>query len=200
MNQNPTPRWSPLVSAPEDEFASFLDFGNLDFSAYSDGSGTPQAGANGASHGGDADDLLNGSAEGGQGGLHGAIMGTDLDGVPTPGMMSNHIGAMQPGAMEIMSGFGPNQFPDLNTMPADYLGQQQQQQQAQQMHSLQHTPRYYGHNAVPPTPNSLEIHGSHSADYYHHHADRTQAIMYEHYRRHQNEQVGLLGSDLEQRI
>lgn len=90
----------------------------------------------------------------------------------------------------------PEAFSDLdpaNTFLTGGRRQQQQQQQAPPGHPQTHLPRFYGHNPVPPTPNSLEMHGS-QAEFYQNHADRQHQLMYEHYRRHQNEQVTLLSN------
>ena len=172
MNQNPTPQWSPMVSGPEDDFASFLDFGDLNFPTFSDGSasGTPQP--SGSS--GDA----------------GAMdMPMENTGATAAGMIS-HPGIEQTPLDNSMDGF-QDHFPGLNS-PVPFMTSQQDQQQQARL-QMQQQSRYYGHNAVPPTPNSLEMHGNHSE--YYNTADRQQQLMYEHYRRHQHEQVKGIISD-----
>ena len=156
-----------MVSGSEDDFASFLDFGDLNFPVFGDSSvgGTPQA--SGGSGDGGAMDM---SMEGAE--------------AAAPGMIS-HPGVEQSSIENPMNGFQET-FPGMNS-PTPFMTRQQSQQQAAHLQMQQH-PRYYGHNAVPPTPNSLEMHGNQS-DYYNP-ADRQQQLMYEHYRRHQNEQVG----------
>ena len=182
MNQNPTPRWSPLVSGPEDDFTNFLDFSDLNFSAFGDGSvggGTPQASGAGDGDAGVMDLVSEGA------------------GIPVAGMMS-HAGIQRNAMAHSINGFQES-LPDM-TSSADFLihqqhrrqqQQQQHHQQQQQQHQshlqLQQQPRYYGHDTVPPTPNSLEMHGGHSE--YYNPTDRQQQLMYEHYRRHQIDQV-----------
>ena len=160
-----------MVSGPEDDFANFLDFGDLSFSNFSDnGAGTPQA--NGVSPG-----LQHGDA---------GPMDMSMEGAASAAGLMAHSGATQQDAIpHAMNGF-QEPFPDM-TSPAEYMSRQHSQQHMQ----MQQHPRYYGHNAVPPTPNSLEMHGAHPE--YYNPADRQQQLMYEHYRRHQNEQVRGLG-------
>lgn len=74
-------------------------------------------------------------------------------------------------------------FPDL-AIQQDLYDQQQQQQQLHMQNQ-----RYHGQNVVPPTPNSLEMHGG-QAQYYRTPADHQQLHMYDHYRRAQRDQVG----------
>ena len=161
MNQNPTPRWSPIN--PEDEFANFLDFTDLGFAGY------------------DAVDLQQ----------HGAgAMDTSME--DAAGMLALDQAQMQqqPPSMDQrnhatpMNGFNGSteSFPDL-AMQQDLFDQQQQHQLHVQ------NQRYHGPNVVPPTPNSLELHGGH-AQYYRTQADHQQLQMYDHYRRHQKDQVG----------
>ena len=155
-----------MVSAPEDDFSSFLDFGDLNFSAFGDGSvgGTPQA-----------------SGGGGDGGA----MDMSMEGAGTAvAAMISHSGAQHNSLTNPMNGF-QEAFAGIGS-PVPFIARQQNQQQQAQM-QMQQQSRYYGHNAVPPTPNSLELHGSHP-DYFNP-ADRQQQLMFEHYRRQQNEQV-----------
>lgn len=167
MNHNPTPRWSPLVSGPEDDFANFLDFGDLNFSTFGDGSveGTPQV--NGTS--GDA-----------------GPMDTSLEGAGNGEVeMMSHPAIQQNPMAHSMHAF-QEAFPEMSS-PVELLSRQHSQHHQQALIHMQQHPRYYGHNAVPPTPNGLEMHGNHPE--YYNPADRQQQLMYEHYRRHQNEQM-----------
>lgn len=159
MNQNPTPRWSPMVSAPpDDEFANFLDFTDLSFDAY------------------DAVALQQNEA---------GTMDTSME--DATGMLGLEPGNMEqqpPMDQTPMNGFhgSTDSFPDL-AMQQDLFDPQQQQQ----LH-IQNQ-RYHNQIVVPPTPNSLEMHGGH-AQYYHTPADHQQLQMYDHYRRNQKDQVG----------
>ena len=164
-----------MVSGPEDDFASFLDFGDLNFSGFGDGSvsGTPQASGDGAD--GSAMDM---SMEGGGNAATGMISHPGIQQNTTP--LANPMNGFQ----EAFTGLGS---------PVPFIARQQSHQQAQAQMQMQQQARYYGHSAVPPTPNSLELHGSHPE--YFNPADRQQQIMFEHYRRHYNEQVRESGVD-----
>ncbi len=160
MNQSPTPHWSPMVSAREDEFASFLDFTDLGFDGY------------------DAIDLQQNGA---------GAMDTSMEGAA--GVLGFEQGHMQQQQMDqrnpatsINGCHGSTEsFPDL-AMQQDLFDQQHQQQIYMQ------NQQYHGQNVVPPTPNSLEMHGGH-AQYYCTPADPQQLHMYDHYRRNQKDQV-----------
>ena len=166
MNQDPTPRWSPIVSGPEDEFANFFDFTDLGFGGY-DGINLQPNGA------GAMDTSMEGAAA--------TMLGLDQ------GQMQLH--QEQPPPMDQrdhatpMNGFHPSTepFSDL-AMQQDLFDQQQQQQLHMQ------NQRYQGPNVVPPTPSSLEMHGGHAQ--YYPTADHQQVHMHDHYRRNQKDQVG----------
>ena len=150
-----TPRWSPMVSGPEDEFANFLDFGELNFSSF--------------------DPLPHTEAElqNGVGAMDTAMEGAGMLGLEQ-GQMQHQMG--QPSHQTSMNGFhgSAESFPDL--MQSEIFEQQQQQQ----LH-MQHQ-RYHGQNVVPPTPNSMELHGAHT-QYFRAPTDHQQLHMYDQYRR-----------------
>ncbi|KAK3178739.1 hypothetical protein OEA41_000876 [Lepraria neglecta] len=161
---HPTQRWSPMVSGPEDEFANFLDFGDLNFSAFD---GIPQS---------DAELQQNGVG----------AMDTSME--DTAGMLGLEQGQMQhqmgqQNHSAPMNGFhgSTDSFPDL-AMQSELFDQQQQQQLHMQ------NQRYHGQNVVPPTPNSMELHGGH-AQYYRTPADHPQLHMYDHYRRQKDQMI-----------
>lgn len=154
-----------MVSAPEDEFAAFLDFGELNFSAFdsippSDAELQQQNGAG----------PMDTSMEGGAGMLA-------LDHEDMQQQMGQHTEA------PTMNGYegSTESFPDLD-MQSELFGQQQRQQ----LHM--HNQCYHGQNAVPPTPNSVELHGGH-AQYYRTPTDHQQLHMYDHYNRNRKDQV-----------
>ncbi|KAK4692204.1 hypothetical protein P7C71_g4951, partial [Lecanoromycetidae sp. Uapishka_2] len=165
MNQISTPRWSPMVSAPEDEFASFVDFGDIDFLAFD---GIPQNDAELQQNGTGAMDT---SMDG-----HAGILGLE-DGHP-----QQHQAIAQHSQASSMNGFhgSTDSFPDL-TMQPDMFEQQQQRQ-----HMHMQAQRYQ--NAVPPTPNSMDMHGAHS-HYYHTPMDHPQLHLYDQYRRQKDQMV-----------
>lgn len=159
MNPNPT--------SYEDEFANFLDFTDLGFGAF-DGVDLQQNGA----------EAMDTSMEGAAG-----MLGLEQEHMqqqqqqPRPMDQRNHATPV--------NGFhgSTESFPDL-AMQHDLFDQQQQQQQQLHMQNQ----RYHGQNVVPPTPNSLEMHGGH-AQYYRTPADHQQLHMYDHYRRNQKDQM-----------
>lgn len=118
-------------------------------------------------------------------------MDTSIEGPGLLGLDQGHLQLQQeqPPPMDqqnhatLVNGFhgSTESFPDL-AMQQDIFGQQQQQQLHMQ------NQRYHGPN-VPPTPNSLEMHGGH-AQYYRTPTDHQQLHMYDHYRRNQKDQVG----------
>ncbi|KAL8692475.1 MAG: hypothetical protein Q9218_002511 [Villophora microphyllina] len=154
-----TTTWSPMVSGPGDDFSSFLDFGQLDFPTFD---ANPQ----------DGEGIQDGS-------------GTAME------MQASHNageilgfqhGGMQPFADPTgLSDFTSSSqfFPDMS-MPSQLYGQQQQHHH-QIPHVRPYSQPYHGHNMVPPTPNSTEMHGGHTQ--YHQAASNSHArAMYDHYR------------------
>ena len=163
MNQNPTPRrWSPMVSAPEDEFANFLDFSDLNFQNFD---ATSQA-----------DGGLRQDAAG--------AMDTSLEGAAgLLGLQSGHMPQLGHSNQIPMNTY-QDPFPDMS-MEAELFSQQRQRQAPMQMQS-QH---YHHPNMVPPTPQSMEMHGN-QIQYFQPQMDPQQQQMFEqHYRRHQKNQV-----------
>ncbi|KAL9075913.1 MAG: hypothetical protein Q9161_001307 [Pseudevernia consocians] len=158
MNQ-PYPAFS---SGTEDEFANLFDFSDLGFGGY------------------DAVDLQQNEA---------GAMDTSMEGAAGMlGLEQGHIQQQQPPMDQRnhttpLNGFhgSTESFQDL-AMQQDLFDQQQQQQLHMQ------NQRYHGQNVVPPTPNSLEMHGGH-AQYYRTPADHQQLHIYDHYRRTQKDQM-----------
>lgn len=154
-----------MVSAPEDDFTSFLDFGDINFAAF--------------------DAIPDPTAELSQQNGAGA-MDTSMEGAT--GMLGLEMGQMQHqmdrhGAAPSMSGF---QHP---TEPLPDLALQSElfeQQRRQQIH-LQNQ-RYHAQQSIPPTPDSMEMHDR-QAQYYRTPTDHQQLHMYDHYRRTHKDQV-----------
>jgi len=165
MNQNPTPRWSPMVSGPDDDFTSFLDFGDINFSAF-DAIPEPNAELQQQNGAGAMDISMDGSA---------SMLGLEI------GPMHHQMG--QHSAAPSMSGFqnSTEPYPDL-ALQSDVFARQQRQQIHMQ------DQRYHAHHAVPPTPDSMEMHGRH-AQYYRTPTDHLQLHMYDQYRRNHKDQV-----------
>jgi len=166
MNPTSTTRWSPIVSAPDDEFGNFLEFGDLqlDFPSFErvahDGRTDRQDV--------DADTSMDASME------------------HAPAMVDFGIGHMaqqpqQPTSNPLMNGY--NGMGQLFNMQMSR--EQFHESQPSQAHIK--TQRQYHSGMVPPTPNSIEMHGG-MPGYYHtpmHH----QPHAYEYYQRGQRDQV-----------
>lgn len=158
-----------MVSGPEDDFANFLEFTDLqlNFPTY-DGT---------QNDGGMQQDAVVG--------LDTAMenVGEMMDlkeGQPQQ-QMEQHDVQQQPSSLAMMESLHSSTD---SLLEMDMQGQLFQQQQQQQQMQGQH---YQRHNMVPPTPNSIEMHGG-KAHYYQHVDPQAQA-MYERYSRHQKEQV-----------
>ena len=164
MNQAPTPRvWSPIVPPPTDDFTDLFDFGDLSFPAFD---GIP-------SNDGDLQQQDDAGA-----------MDTSMEGsAPMLALEHGNIHQMgQQSAAPAMNPFHPStdHFPDL-AMQSDLFDPPQQQQVPLQN---QH---YHAHHAIPPTPNSIEMHNGHP--YYRTPTDHQQLHIYNQFRRHQKDQV-----------
>ena len=165
-----------MVSGPDDDFANFLEFTDLQLSFPTfDG---PQ------NDGGMQQDAVVG--------LDTAMenVGEMMDlkeGQPQQ-QMEQHDVQQQPSSIDMMESLHSSTDSllamDMQVQLFQQQSQQQQQQQQQQQMQGQH---YQRHNMVPPTPNSIEMHGG-KAHYYPHMDPQAQA-MYERYRRHPKEQV-----------
>lgn len=147
-----------MVSAPEDDFASFLDFGDLSFPAFdvlSQGDADPHQ-QNGA---GPMDTSMEGNA---------GLLAIDQE------QLQQHIGQQSAApSMNVFQG-STEPFPDI-ALQSGLFDQQQHQ-------------HYVPNNVVPPTPNSMDIHGG-NAQYYRTPTDQQRVHMYDHFRRNQKEQV-----------
>ena len=159
MNHISTSTWSPMVSGPEEDFSSFLEFGDLQltFPGFDGGQqnrGEPQEDAG----------AMETSAE------NTAVM---------MGIEEGHIQQQleQPTSMLSMSGYHGSTQPFPMTMQTEYLEQPHFPMQGQQYHHI-----------VPPTPNSIEMHGDH-ARYSQPALDPQAQAIYERYRRRQKDQV-----------
>ena len=166
MNHNPTPHWSPLLSgSAHDDFANFVDFGDLDFSAFD----------------GISQDTTNLQQDGT------VQMDTSMDGNDV-GILefeqghTQHHTMLQHSQAPAMNGFhgSTDSFPEL-AMQSGMYEQQRQQQMYMQVQ------QYHNQNIVPPTPTSIEMHGGRT-HYYHTPMEHPQLHIYDHYRR-QKDQV-----------
>lgn len=160
MNQIAATPWSPMVSGPEEEFASFLEFGDLQLSfppfegAVQDGSELQQE----------------------PGGAIDTPMGNEA-GVLELEDGHNHQEMNQRNPLRFVGGYqgSTESFHEIH-MPTELFNPHQQPQL--QMHG----PHYRGQNIIPPTPNSIEMHGD-QARYYRPAAQAT----YERYGRNQHQ-------------
>jgi len=168
MNQTSTTRWSPIVSAPDDEFGNFLEFGDLqlDFPSFErvahDGRTDRQDV--------DADTSMDATME------------------IAPAMVDFGIAHMsqqpqQPTSNPLMSYNGMGQ---LFNMPMS----REQFHESQHPHPHIKTQRQYHPGMVPPTPNSIEMHGGMPG--YYHTPVHQQPQAFEYYQRSQRDQVNPL--------
>lgn len=167
MNQISTTTWSPMTSGPEEEFANFLEFGDLQltFPPFED---TVQDGRELEQDSGDAVDTRMGNEAGGLG-LEDGQMQQEMD---------------QHSSMRFMDGFhgSAESFHEMN-MPTGLFNHQHPLQQL-------HGPQYRGQNIIPPTPNSIEMHGD-PTRYYRPSGEPQSHVTYERFGRNQNDQVRL---------
>lgn len=161
MNQTQTSGWSPVVSAPDEEFASFLEFGDLQLNF------PPFEGlAQGSNH-----------------------IQQDV-GIPMDTSMENATDILGYGERHVpqqlghstsnplLNGYAGNQG-HLFEMPAEHFDQSS--------HAFSKNMHQYGQGMVPPTPNSIEMHGGHPG--YHQTPVHRQAHMYDYYQHNPRDQV-----------
>lgn len=171
MNQISTTSWSPMVSAPEEDFASFLEFGDLQLQFPNFDNVVP-----------DGRELQQEPA-----GTMDTSMGDEQ------GLMRLEDGHMrqemsQGNSMQAMNGFhgSTDSYHDMNMQPDLYSPNQQQQMHIQTPH------QYHGQNMIPPTPNSIEMHGDHTRYYRSSGEHPTQAVYERFGRNSQKDQVRIL--------
>jgi len=178
MNQTSPPSWSqiahhdPMVSAPEDDFASFLEFDDLqlNYGSYEmnaqDGQGVPQ----------DTGNAMDTTMED-TGGPNGLKEGHVLHHQQQIG----HDGIQQSSdlpSMEDMSGSAESLM-DLNIQAQIFHPQHQ--------HRHMQSQNFHRQAIIPPTPNSMKMHGG-TGHYYPQMDPQAQAI-YERYSRMKEDQV-----------
>lgn len=165
MNQISATPWSPMVSGPEEEFANFLEFGDLQLSfppfegAVQDGSELQQE----------------------PGGAMDTPMGNETGVLELEDGHNNHQELNQRNPLRFMAGFqgSTETFHEMH-MQTDLFNPHQHQQ----LHM--HGPQYRGRNIIPPTPNSIEMHGD-QARYYRSAGEHQTHTTYERYGRNQSQ-------------
>ena len=154
MNQAQTTAWSPMVSGPDEDFANFLEFGDLQLN-FPSFDNIPQ---NGVHVQRDADVAMDTTMEN----------ATEMQGYG-----ESHVSQQ-------LDGYGANQGQLLDL-------------QVSAEHFNQHPQAYakgrpqYTQGMVPPTPNSIEMHGGHPG--YYQMPAHQQAHLYEYYQQSQRDQV-----------
>lgn len=163
MNQDPTSHhWSPMLANPDNEFADFLDFGDLTFSAFNDAT---------LHNHGESNPLA------------------QADAGPVQAQMENPTNAISMGqrVMPQKAESRRNQrsvvpdFYNMASLNADLFSQQHENQPGVHQHA------YHPANMVPPTPNSIEMHAGQPQ--YYPIIDRQQQQMYDNYQLQQRHQV-----------
>lgn len=157
-----------MVSGPEDEFSNFLDFGDLQLN-FPPFDGNNQNGEEIQDGGGPAMEMHANNNAG-------------------EAMAFQHAGIQHFTDTSGLSGFdsSSNIFPDLDIPPHLF-------EQEQQHHPIQQPPAYgqpyIGHNMIPHTPNSIEMHGG-KVQYQQTASKNHARAMYEQYRQQSKGQVG----------
>lgn len=168
MNQISTTTWSPMVSAPEEDFASFLEFGDLQLQ-FPSFDGVVQDGR-------ELQQEPTGTMDTSMGNEQGLMRLED-------GHMQQDLN--QGSSMQTMNDFqgSTDSYHDLSMHSDLYTPNQRQQLH---IHAPHH---YHGQNMIPPTPNSIEMHGDHTR-YYRPSGDHQAQAVYEHFGRNsQKDQV-----------
>ena len=171
MNQSSTTTWSPMVSGPEDDFANFLEFGDLqlNFPAFD-----PQV-----QGGGEEQQVRN----------HGLDPAIDAD-MGMLGMKGDMQQQIDPNLMPMQTSMAELQHAlhgstesllDLNMQAQLFHQQQLHYHQQRRMQGL-----YHRQGVVPPTPNSFEMHGQPRS---YPQLDPQTRALYEHYSRKQQDPV-----------
>ena len=178
MNQATTAGWSPMVAGPDEDFASFLEFEDL------------QLGFNSleslAQHGGKVHD--NGDV----------AMDMPLDPALDTSMTlfgfeeaQVHQQPQRAQEQSITSGTADQNanldfysMQHMRNLPSQHQSQQQQQSH-QNMQVKRH--EFYGRSVIPPTPNSMEMSGGHLQ--YYHSPSMYSEQAYEHLRQRQRNNV-----------
>ena len=176
MNSTSAPSWSqiahhdPMVSAPEEDFASFLEFDDLhlNYGNYELG----QAGGQVESQNGI--NTLDSGMENGAG-LDGLKQGTLLQQHDEAG----HEEMQQPVELTSMEDMTESAEPLMDfDLQSEIFHHQQQHMQTQTFHH---------HAVIPPTPNSMKMHGG--AEHYYPQLDLQAQAIYERYSRMKEDQV-----------
>lgn len=154
-----------MVSGPEEEFANFLEFGDLQLS-FPPFEGVVQDG---------------GELQQEPGGVMDTPMGNET-GVLELEDGHNHQDIDQRNPLRFMAGYqgSTESFHDIHMQTELFNAHQQ----PQQLHM--HGPQYRSQNIIPPTPNSMEMHGDQACFYRSTGEHHTQA-PYERYGRNQNQ-------------
>ena len=160
-----------MVSAPEDDFSSFLEFGDLHLNygsyelSHGDGQGDAQNAISTVDSGMENGGELNGSGEG-------HLLHQHNDAGPDEMQQSVQLTSMEDmtGSAEPLMDF---------TLQAEIFHQQQQQHMQ--------TQNYHPHAFIPPTPNSLKMHGG--TGHYYPQLDLQAQAIYERYSQMKEDQV-----------
>lgn len=162
MNQISAPPWSPLVTGPEDELASFLEFGELPLTFPFE-----EAPQHGHSLQQEADSAMD------------TTMGNDTGVLPLEdGQLQHQIN--HPNSMRPIGGYEP-QFHHMSIAGELFNHHQQRHPQLQ-------VPPYRAPGMIPPTPTSMEMHGD-QPRYYHTAGDHHPQGLYDRYGTNMKDQV-----------
>ena len=169
MNHHSTTLWSPILSGPDDDFSNFLDFNDFQLNFPAFGSGTHDGGE----------------------------MQQEPPEAPDTNM-ANEIDVVAFKEADLEQQIDPSLMPQttmtgINDMPGSteslmelnmhsHLFNQPQDENKQERQDID---QYRRQGMVPPTPNSVEMKGSHAR--YHSQIDPYAQAMYENYSRKQQD-------------
>ena len=150
-----------MVTANEEDFANFLDFENINFDLDALDAGFQNGQMAGAGNGGAGGDAAMGFGHVGGNPMSGVAQGQPLGQRPAEG----------------------------HTFHGMDMAGHEHSQHAQPQYLPEHTQGYQGRPMIPPTPDSVEMHGG--AMPYHYRQERPNQGMYETYQQKQDDQVRL---------
>ncbi|MCJ1478504.1 hypothetical protein MMC13_007184 [Lambiella insularis] len=168
MNQSATTTWSPMISAPDDDFANFLEFGelHLNFPTFDpeapDGASGPQTSL----------DELDTSMDAGLGMMA-------LKPGPMEQQIDSSMASMPSSASDVPGASEP--LMEMNLQAQLFLQQQMHYHQERLIQG-----HYQRPGMIPATPNSLDMHGPPRS---YPHMDSQSRAMYEQYARSQQDQM-----------
>ena len=179
MNHTSTSTWSPMVSGPEDDFANFLEFNDLQLTF-------PTFDVDGHDNGHDGVSLQQDTTLGMDATMDSEVGLMDYkEGQMNP-QMDQHMDQSEPQLHTLLDGIDETHDSGESLLNMNLHEQHYHQQHHQQQQLINND--YQTSGRVPPTPNSIEMSGGHGR--YYPHADAHAQAIYG-YNQRQKEQVSI---------